>query len=176
MTSSSTSSRGTRIWRSPSGRFVPWVKTSRDVIELLDVYLVQTCAKRILRYHTHTHPLAIATAAAVLGDPKVTDPWMEWLFSRTFVYPLQPAGVPDLMIVGHDREGPQYIGSTFYSQGEGCWRMAAELDPYLKAGGNPNTILATRALSEAACPLPVAAQHDRGRCRFSTDRRRLRAG
>ena len=32
------------------GRFVPWVKNSQDVIKLLDVYLVQMTAKRILRY------------------------------------------------------------------------------------------------------------------------------
>jgi hypothetical protein len=145
------------IKRSPDlaasvGRFVPWVKTPDDVIQLLDVYLVQTCAKRILRYHTHTLPMGIAQAAAALGDTSVTDPWMEWLFSRAFVYPLQTAGAQDLMIVGHDREGPQYIGSTFYSQGEGARRMASELDPYLKAGGNPKYDLG----DPARYPKPLA--------------------
>ena len=32
------------------GRFVPWVKTSEDVRTLLDVYLLQTMTKRVLRY------------------------------------------------------------------------------------------------------------------------------
>jgi hypothetical protein len=118
-------------------RFVPSVKSSADVIQLLDVYLVQTTAKRILRYHIHTQPMALANVAAALADNTVTDPWMEWLFTKVFVYPLRPAGAPDLMIVGHDREGPQYIGSTYYSQGESARRMAAELEPYLRAGGNP---------------------------------------
>jgi hypothetical protein len=123
-------------------RFVPWVKTSADLVELLDVYLVQSTAKRILRYHTHTLPMAISVAAVTLGDNGVTDPWMEWLFAKTFVYPLAPAGAQDLMIVGHDREGPQYIGSTYYSQEQGARRIAAELDPYLRAGGNPQYNLA----------------------------------
>lgn len=118
-------------------RFIPWVKTSQDVIRLLDQYLVQTTAKRILRYHTYTHPLGIAQAAATLGDRSVTDPWMEWLFDRTFIYPLAPAGVPDLLVSGCDQEGAQYIGSTYYAQGEGGRRMAAALEPYLRAGGNP---------------------------------------
>jgi hypothetical protein len=59
------------------GRFVPWVKTPQDVIQLIDVYLVQTTAKRILRYHYYTDPVDIANAAAVVGDNSVTDPWMD---------------------------------------------------------------------------------------------------
>jgi hypothetical protein len=53
------------------------VKTPQDVIQLIDVYLVQTTAKRILRYHYYTDPVDIANAAAVVGDNSVTDPWMD---------------------------------------------------------------------------------------------------
>ncbi|HPD15636.1 MAG TPA: hypothetical protein PLE19_11835 [Planctomycetota bacterium] len=127
-------------------RFVPWVQSSADLIRLLDVYLVQMTAKRTLRYLDHTHPTAIADLAAVLGDTRVTDPWMEWLFSRTFVYPLPPAGIQDVTISGHDREGAQYIASTFYARGEGASRMAAALDRYLAAGGNPRFDLSDPAL------------------------------
>src|SRR5690606_5848907 len=79
----------------------------------------------------------ISHVAAVLGDRSVTDPWMEWQFSGAFVYPLPPAGVQDLMISGTDRSGPEYIGSVYYAQGEGAKRTAAELEPYLRSGGNP---------------------------------------
>ena len=43
---------------------------------------------------TEAQPLLadLANLAAVVGNRQVTAPWMEWLFSRTFVYPLPPAG------------------------------------------------------------------------------------
>jgi hypothetical protein len=118
-------------------RFVPWVKTPDDVTALVDVYLVQTTAKRIMRYHYHTDVVDIANLAAVVGNRDVTDPWMQWLFSRTFIYPLPVAGVQDVMISGCTREGTEVVGSTYYAQGEGAARVAASLDLYLKAGGNP---------------------------------------
>jgi hypothetical protein len=126
------------------GRFVPWVKTPRDVIRLIDMYLVQTTAKRILRYHYHTDPMDIANLAAVLGDRRVTDPWMEWLFSRTFIYPLPVGGIQDTMISGTNREGTEFVGSTYYAQGEGASRVAASLDQYLRAGGDPKYDLSDR--------------------------------
>jgi len=118
-------------------RFVPWVKTSQDLIELLDVYLLQTTAKRILRYQYYSNPTEITNATIALGDTTVTDPWMEWQFSRTFVYPLNTAGLPDLLISGQDREGVQYIGSSYYGQGQGSRRLAETLDRYIALGGNP---------------------------------------
>jgi hypothetical protein len=137
------------------GRFIPWVKTSEDVIQLLDTYLVQTTAKRILRYHYISKPAAITDLAITLGDRGVTDPWMDWQFSRTFIYPLAPAGLQDLMISGCDREGPQYIGSTFYSQGEGAIRLIEGIERYIAAGGDPK-----RSLSDPATfPKPLAQAH-----------------
>ncbi|MBM4042293.1 MAG: hypothetical protein FJ290_27685 [Planctomycetes bacterium] len=134
------------------GRFVPWVKTPQDVVKLIDAYLVQTTAKRILRYHYYTDPMDIANAAAVVGDTKVTDPWMEWLFSKTFIYPLPPVGIADAMITGCCRDGCEYIGSTYYAQGEGAIRVAESLERYLKAGGNPKYDLSDKA----RYPKPVA--------------------
>ncbi len=118
------------------GRFVPWVKTSEDVIRLIDVYLVQTVAKRIMRYHYHTDPVDIANLAAVVGDNKFTRPWMEWLFSRTFIYPLPVSGIADAMISGTCRDGGEYIGSSYYVQGENALRVATSLEQYIKAGGD----------------------------------------
>ena len=136
--------RGNRLLAESIGRFVPWVKTPEDVIRLIDVYLVQTTAKRILRYHYHTDPMDIANLAAVVGNREVTDPWMEWLFSRTFIYPLPVAGIQDVMISGTTREGTEFVGSTYYAQGEGAMRVAAALDRYLAAGGNPKYDLSDR--------------------------------
>ncbi|MBM4030187.1 MAG: hypothetical protein FJ291_00190 [Planctomycetes bacterium] len=134
------------------GRFVPWVKTPQDVVKLIDAYLVQTTAKRILRYNYYTDPMDIANAAAVVGDTKVTDPWMEWLFSKTFIYPLPPVGIADAMITGCCRDGCEYIGSTFYAQGEGASRVAESLERYLRAGGNRKYDLSDKA----RYPKPVA--------------------
>lgn len=134
------------------GRFVPWVKSPQDVVKLIDAYLVQTTAKRILRYHYYTDPMDIANAAAVVGDTKVTDPWMEWLFTKTFIYPLPPVGIADAMITGCCRDGCEYIGSTYYAQGEGALRVAESLERYLKAGGNRKYDLSDKA----RYPKPVA--------------------
>lgn len=118
-------------------RFVPWVKTPKDVVALVDSYLLRTIAKRILRYHWYTGETQIVDLAVIQDDRKTTDPWMEWAFSRTWVYPLPLSGLPDLMITGCDRNGPEYIGSTFYAGGENAMPKAKALEKYIKAGGNP---------------------------------------
>jgi len=118
------------------GRFIPWVKTSDDVIELLDVYLAQTTAKRILRYHYVSGPTRIADVAILLVDPKVTAPMMDWLFSRTWVYPLELAGIQELLVSSCDRSGMQYIGSSFYAQAQGAANFAEPLMRYVEAGGD----------------------------------------
>jgi hypothetical protein len=119
--------------------FVPWVKNSSDVIELLDVYLVQHEAERIMRYHDFTVPTGIAVAAATLGDSSVTDPWMEWLFTKTYKYPLVPQGLQDMLINGYDRDGMEYRGSSYYARvgGHSSAAVAAEMDSYMAADGNP---------------------------------------
>ena len=144
--------RSNRLLAESVGRFVPWVRSPEDLVELIDVYLVQTTAKRIMRYHYHTDVVDIANLAAVAGNRQVTDPWMEWLFSRTFIYPLPVAGVQDVMISGCTREGTEVVGSTYYAQQEGAARVAAALDLYLKAGGNPRFDLSDRR----RYPKPVA--------------------
>jgi len=119
-------------------RFVPWVKTPDDVIMLLDVYLVQHQAKRSLRYHDYTRPHAMAVYATALYDTSVTDPWMQWLFTKTWVYPLPLAGMPDLMVTGHDRSGAAEMqGSWQYAMGENAAASASPIARYIEEGGNP---------------------------------------
>jgi hypothetical protein len=138
------------------GRFIPWVRTPEDVVKLLDVYLVQMTAKRILRYHWHTNPTAIADLAAVLGPSDLTQPWIDWLFARSFIYPLPVAGVQDLMITGDDREGAQYIGSTYYAQGEGASGMADSIEAFVRKGTIPPKYDLTNSL---LYPKPLAKCH-----------------
>lgn len=139
------------------GRFIPWVKTPQDVVKLLDVYLVQTTAKRCLRYHTYSSnvPARILTPTINLGDHVFTQPWLDWLFSATFVYPLPPSGIQDLLISGNARNGMGYIASHYYAHGEQAAPQAMALANYIQHGG-----LAKYNLSDPKrYPKPLAACH-----------------
>jgi len=116
-------------------RFVPWIKTPEDVIQLVDVYFVQNIAKRFMRYQYYhaSVPTDLALFAALLAEPSVTDPWMQWLFTKTFLYPNSPAGVQDLLISQSDRNGCLYVGS--YSYAKPSIRSVQEVDLYSKAVG-----------------------------------------
>jgi hypothetical protein len=137
--------------------YVPSVKTPADVTALLDTYLVQTIAKRILRYQMYASntPEWILTPANCLGDPEFTRPWLEWLFSAAFIYPLPPAGIQDLITSANDRHGMGYIASHYYSHGEQAAKVAAKLDVYIRHGG-----LETYNLGDPTrYPKPLAACH-----------------
>jgi len=127
-------------------RFVPWVKSSKDVLALLDAYLLRMTAKRILRYNWFTGEMKIATMATIQDDTSITDDWMQWLFTRTWVYPLPTSGIADLMVSGCGRNGPEYIASTYYAMGENAMGKAMELEPYVNAGGNPKYNLSNQYL------------------------------
>lgn len=120
------------------GRHVPWVRSPRDVVRLVDTYLVQHLAKCYLRYHCYwgNDPAKIVVPATVLGDGAVTGPWMEWLFSRTFVYPYAPCGLQDLLVTGNDRNGMGSIGSYYYAQVEEAASKGEVLERYIAAGGD----------------------------------------
>jgi len=118
-------------------RFVPWVKTSQDLIQLFDTYLVQMTAKRVLRYHYYCHTMALLDLAGILDDPEVTAPWWDWMFKGAHVYPMKPAGIQDIMIVGNDRNGAQYLGSMYYQCNEGAVVVAKSLYPFKVKGQLP---------------------------------------
>lgn len=124
------------------GRYLPGVETPDDVIELLDVYLVQTLAKRFLRYNYYgdgRQPAMLSEIAAVMNDTSVTDPWMEWLFSRTFYYPRPLAGLPDYLVAATGRDGRSTIGSSSYVMGDySAAEMAEKLELYIENDGNPD--------------------------------------
>jgi len=122
-------------------RFVPWVKTSDDLVKLMDMYLVQTQAKEVMRFQTVNSgwTAILADFAAVLGgkDREVTLPMMQWLWTSAWVYPLATAGLPDYLVTGYDRNGVQLIGSRFYAAGGGAGAMAAAVGAYITSGGDP---------------------------------------
>jgi len=118
------------------GRFIPWVKTPEDVVALFDAYLVQQTAKRILRYHYYVSPMDITLVAAVLGDKQITEPWMKWQYSRTFIYPYPPGGIQHIHVAGHDRAGIEYGTSSFYGLGENATRNATAAAKYQRAVGH----------------------------------------
>lgn len=97
------------------GRFVPWVKTSKDVIKLIDTYLMQTLMKRLMRYNSHTGYDTVEKIATVLGDKQITKDAIEWMYNRAFKYPLKPTGLQDLIVTNYDRSGVSYVGSSFYA-------------------------------------------------------------
>ncbi len=121
-------------------RFVPWVKTSDDLIKLVDVYLMQIHAKEIMRWQAVNRgwTATLADIAATLGgkDREVTEPLMQGLWSETWIYPLAPAGLQDYLVTGYDRNGVQYIGSTFYGTGERASNLADGVQAYVASGGD----------------------------------------
>lgn len=122
-------------------RFVRWVKEPDDLIELLDVFLVQTMAKRVVRYQYYGdggQPWRIAEVVGCLGTNEVTRPSMEWLWRRAFFYPRPLAGLPDYVITGTDRDGRSPIGSYSYMIGELSADVAGlEMEKYILLGGDP---------------------------------------
>lgn len=118
-------------------RFVPWVKTPDDVCTLIEVYYLRTTVKQRMRYLNRYDMTQMADIAAVQNDNKVTDDWMDWLFTRTWTYPMAVSGLPDLAMTANDRNGVEYIGSSYYAGSLDAMNHAEQLVPYLKAGGNP---------------------------------------
>lgn len=134
------------------GRFIPWVEDSEDVVELLDVYLMQTLAKRQMRYHYHTGPYGVLTCAAVLGDAEMVRPLIDWTFASAWKYPLKPAGLQNIMIVSHDRVGRSFIGSYFYATP--AYETVSQLAPFKESGILPPEYDVT---DEQLYPKPVAS-------------------
>jgi len=133
--------RGNELLARSVGRYVPEIKTPDDLVEFLDVYLIQVLAKRILRHQYRgdgREPATISEIAAILGDTRVTDSWMEWLFSCVFYYPRPLSGLPDYMVSATDRDGRSTIGSSSYVMGDSsAAKLAETLEFYIDNGGNP---------------------------------------
>lgn len=123
------------------GKHISWVKTPDDVITLLDTYIVQYGAREMMyyqSYYDHAHAAQLATLAAIQSNPEISHPWVKFIFSNTWEYPLPYASIEDYIYLTTQRDGTQTIGSSFYTLAGGIGgRTAPWLDYYIKYGGDP---------------------------------------
>jgi hypothetical protein len=76
-------------------------------------------------------------------DPEATRPLMDWLFTRTYDYPLPLSGIADYMISGTTREGTTTIGSFSYTaSGTPFLKVASSISDYVNNGGDKKYNLA----------------------------------
>lgn len=140
------------------GRHIPWVKTSDDLIQLLDMYLVQNTVRRIMRYQYYTYAQSLIKAAYVTGDKDVTAPWIEWACAKSFRYGFVPQGIDVLTenLVG--RSGLAWKGSSFYSLGEASCIGAEPLQEYCDISGNTRFAMFNRYHPKniAGCYTPLS--------------------
>ena len=124
------------------GRFIPWVKTPKDIIQILDTHLVQYAAKNILEgryeYDDSTADILL-TLANVQGNPEITEPWVDHMWNKgVYFYPIGHQPLPDVLSLNTTRDGSSTIGSIFYTYFSGPAYGAADLmTTYLRLGGNP---------------------------------------
>ncbi len=121
------------------GRFIPWVRAPEDIVRLLDTHLVQYMAKNMeyyRYYYDEDSGQMMLALAAIQADPVITKPWMEWLWTRVYYYPLGQQPLPDVLSINTQRDGSSPIGSTFYSMAGGpAVAVAKMIEPYLRTGG-----------------------------------------
>lgn len=118
------------------GRFVPWVKTPADVIQLFDVHLVQAGVQDAFSGAMYANLLP---AAVVLGNDPVSVPWIDLSKSRADIHPLKGPWT-DILSAGFNRDGTSYIGSwACYAPGTAIelFDLVRYLDRYRDAGGKP---------------------------------------
>lgn len=128
------------------GRFVPWIKTPDDLRAFLDQRVLAYAMQAAIDYRvvsSHGTPIAAVTLAIVAQDPVATTPLMDYLFTRTWDYPLPLSGIQDYIVTGTTRDGTTTIGSYFYTnQGSPLLPVIDMIDIYIRNGGNKKYNLA----------------------------------
>jgi len=128
------------------GRFLPWIRTDEDLRRMIETRLVQYSAKQVLRWHRWNDkgtPGMLMESIAVQQDPEITRPWIEQLWTKTWVYPYPMAGLPDYVSTTTQRDGTTTIGSVFYAWGGSPFRRLAEWTRrYVANGADPKYNLA----------------------------------
>jgi hypothetical protein len=123
------------------GRYIPWVKTDKDVRRLIETRVLQYGAKQCEYFNIVTDkesPEYLMRTIAVQQDPEVTRPWMDVLFSKTWIYPHQLAGLPDYISTTTQRDGTTDIGSVYYTWGGSSFLNAAQMSHrWVQNGGDP---------------------------------------
>ena len=135
------------------GRFIPWIKTPRDVVRLVDTYLIQQHA----RLYTHFlcfldesgSAASLINLATILGDAETSQPWLDFLASKNFVYPNALGSFTDGFSIGTTRDGGTTIGSFYYGQSP-SFEFVEMLDRYSGITGNVNFDLSRNTFAPKA--------------------------
>ncbi len=120
------------------GEFIPWVKTSEDIIKLIDTHLLQWGAKQSAYQRTcYDSSVKLAKLAAYQGDPSIATPWVWLIFNWSWEYPEEYGGIEDFIYSSTQRDGSNTRGSFFYAK-EGSYsaRLLPHLQDYLDQGGD----------------------------------------
>ena len=89
---------------------------------MMDTYLIQDYANNIVKYRSfldHEQSRMMMTCVLVQNDNSISDPWMDFLFTRGWEYPQALSGFADNIITGTTRDGGTTIGSYMYGLGGG---------------------------------------------------------
>lgn len=116
---------------------IPWIKTPRDVIELVDTNLLQHGIDSYNRRHFQGNDKDMALVPLVQGVNDVSRDMLEQnLWSRVDLNMADAGGIDDQIFTAYSRDGVRYIGSVLYIGNE-LIEIAELLHRYVQEGGDP---------------------------------------
>lgn len=119
------------------GTKIPWIKTPRDVIELVDTNILQHGMDSYHRRHFQGHDKDMALVPLVQGVNDVSRKMLEDnLWSQVDLNIADAGGIDDQIFTAYNRDGTRYIGSVGYIGNE-LIEIAELLHRYVQAGGDP---------------------------------------
>jgi len=148
------------------GRYLPWIKSPDDVIELVDTYLVQDFANKIMHYRQYTDMQVddmLEVVQVANHHPEETRPWMEFIFTNSRQYPLIQGSVTDQFVTDYTRDGGIDRGSFSMGLGAppgsrpvlpGRPSLAKSFDKHLQSGGSRKYDIGSREHNPARWELP----------------------
>lgn len=135
-------------------RFLPGIRDPQDVLRFYETCVLQYYAFQVMSYNAFLDsptPAWMANVIAVQQDPRITKPWVDWLFRYVWTYPNIPSGVDETIVNAVGRDGGNRKGSVSYSKGGSFLpALVASLKAYQKSGGKlPPYVANAEELSKA---------------------------
>jgi hypothetical protein len=119
------------------GTKIPWIKTPRDVIELIDTNLLQHGMDAYHRRQFQGNDRAMALAPLVQGVNDVSRHMLDDnLWNRVDLNMADAGSIDDQIFTAYSRDGVRYIGSTGYIGNE-LIEIAEIMHRYVQEGGDP---------------------------------------